>query len=462
MRVKAIVVVFFMYIGWALYYHLHDIFFDNINIVLGNGKNESTQWTLLPPVNQYIREDNLLPYSICGANALTAPSSQLARTFEFLYDTWVITITAASAWGEGDFIEYIEVLSYYSRTGRLCPISDGLHCVIPETMDFPFRCQIHQNHTVDGIHEAPTRDTRSFARTAEVLRCPVQWKGPFPDHFDLVLWLEENNFITIPMCLEQVDRRHNVTVCTQPHFGWANNDFWLGKPTYNHNLLVTWLTFHAHVLGYHVRFNDLHKDFETHIAAFNSSLVSYRHSWDMTWYPVSGRNYDFECLAEATCMWNARLTSHWVIILHSVDNFFMPAPGFTLASSLTKLNVSSVIIPMVQGYTSQTYNQMQYNVLQRYSLRGMPFPFGDARHTPAANPRHIQFGHVHWNVGRKLELFRGEIGYEDAWNVAHLSTLHIMALARPGMNDPAQGTFDTEIWKWGRDLDLEFVNSINP
>lgn len=396
--------------------------------------------------------DGLFPYTLCGVKEQYQNSSSALLTTQYKYhgELWKLVIGAVSVWEHG----YIELLVYYSYATRHCELSPGTHCVIPPNAKFDFSCKLN-NISVTGEHETPmVGHPTEFSNVASVLRCGLWPFTELVEHVILSILImgDEKVQLDIPLCHAMIKKSETLTICTQPHFGWSENTFWLGQPRYEQSdLLQMWLTFHTEVLNYSVRFNDLQSEFREKITNYNSPRVSYRSGWDLSEiFPVSGRAYDYECFAESVCMWDMRLSSNWTIILHAVDNFIMPHKG-KLDEILNNLqsDYSSVIIPMVHGYTNEKYNKELNNVLQRWVLRGKPIPFGDARHTPAANPRHVQFSFVHWNIGLKKELFKKELSYLEAWNAFGLSTLHLMTLARPEMNNPELGEYDGNIQMWG-------------
>ncbi len=77
---------------------------------------------------------------------------------------------------------------------------------------------------------------------------------------------------------------------------------------------------------------------------------------------------------------------------------------------------------------------MGRTVLEQWSLLGEEFEFGNARHLPLFNPRHVSHSQVHFLCGKIPDLLNGELNYGDSIQKLYLHVFHILALARPNLN----------------------------
>ena len=202
------------------------------------------------------------------------------------------------------------------------------------------------------------------------------------------------------------------------------------------DLFEAFMVHHKDFMGMSMRINDLSNSFETPLKALISKHkwhqdVSYRSHWQLPALVDRGGVWDYEVLAEATCHWEHRFSAKWFMIVHSPDNFVIPNKTNTsLAELLSKIsndNISSIIVPIMQACSLHTPRRGN-NILSQYGRVGASLAYGDLRHTPIGNPRHIHYSWIHFNSGRRKNNFI-EIDFTQASKM--VQTMHAMALTRP-------------------------------
>jgi hypothetical protein len=184
-----------------------------------------------------------------------------------------------------------------------------------------------------------------------------------------------------------------------------------------------------------VTINDLDDGFHALLAPYLGPMVHYRRGWRFSALGP-GDNYDYEVFAEATCEWERRLDTRLVLVLHAADNFIVPLHvGEDVRSALRRFDArtfSGAHIPTIQAFKPRGSDTGR-TVLERWSLLGEEFEFKGGRTVPLVNPRHVTHTWVHWNVGRTAD-FRANMEQHLVIESLGLHVVHIMALARPGMN----------------------------
>ena len=242
------------------------------------------------------------------------------------------------------------------------------------------------------------------------------------------------------MCAIYPERVVNITICTQPSFGHRrNNSFWYGKPPYgNHSILDAFLKYHTILMGAYVVYNDLRSESSDFISAYEKSgMISYRTGWILDELGDFGV-YDYENLAETTCIFESRLTSRWVMIVHSVDNYVLPMEfNVTLSELAGKLdvdNINAAEVPIVIPHTSIPLQLG--NVLLRWNLLGEYIPDRGGRHTPLGNPRLIAWSWVHWLALYPKQLNTTKyLNAIDTFYKLNLTTVHAMGITRPELDE---------------------------
>ena len=420
--------------------------------------------------NVYINEDGLLPYSLCGSDNQYIETRPVHSKFIYNNVLYTLLILATSVWGASTSngkpiqLNEIEFLIFFTYSDTPCEKCGGDHCKLPHDIPLPLGidCKFYFSNSFSFQSKGkimPNIENRFGATPAAIARCPMfenetmmsMYKTRynvdsdlfFFDQWNVSIFLTENeeNPAHVAVCYQHVKKTLPLVACTQPMYGYLNfkhDAFWIGDPPYqNHTLLHAFLYYHIFLLGIHVRFNDFVDEFRKAILSLDLQphQLSYRSNWNLQHIMQNNNGqYDFEILAESMCHWEMRLISNWSIIIHSVDNFLLPNSSsslFHILNTLHNRRVSSMIIPTTIGI-SCCEPRKGHNVLQQYNKIGQSLMFGDSRHTPLCNPRHMDWTYVHWNLGRN-ELFRSEIQHFETVETFDLQTLHIMELTRHGL-----------------------------
>ena len=197
-----------------------------------------------------------------------------------------------------------------------------------------------------------------------------------------------------------------------------------------------------------VVFNDFLEDTKRYVDPHRENgKVLYRGNWaDLSQFKVMGLNdwensrvgsYLIESLAENTCHWENRIRARWIFIVHAVDNFAVPTRFgeflFDVAKRLNSSEVSAVAVPTVHILMPKS-TENEKGLLSRWSVLGKEFIFGDKRHTPIFNPRHVSWSWIHYVVGL-MPTFNRYIPMEEAVGALGLHTGHIMGLSRANENN---------------------------
>ena len=237
---------------------------------------------------------------------------------------------------------------------------------------------------------------------------------------------------------------------TEPLVGISSNDanklaFWRGITNvwphgyHGHTLLDAFLKYHINILGLHVTLNTyLPDEFTPYIQKYLGPNFAYRPGWNLPGIGTSNSYLNYEIFAEATCQWEHRLDSQWVVVVHAPDNFLFPRNhGESLEDVLDRIDpevYSGVEIPMMLSHSRNVTMDEVGNVLQRWRvLDEKDAPFDLHRCIPLLNPRHSTHTGVHFNAARTDEFKNNLVGL-DVINQLSLSIVHIMAISRPIMN----------------------------
>ncbi len=202
----------------------------------------------------------------------------------------------------------------------------------------------------------------------------------------------------------------------------------------------------------------------------NKNEIKYRSGWNYSNIHNtvgSSLKYLFEVFAENTCIWENRFRSKYFIILHAMDNYILPVKSeHTLQNVVRELesnykNVSGFLVPIINAYTSKNISSaaVEYtgkNILLRFNRLSSDFIFGDARHTPIGNPRHISGTWVHWLPFVNPSFNR--LFYCKASRVKlQVHTVHIMGIERSEFNQIGKGYND----EWYNELANKLQSEIN-
>jgi hypothetical protein len=255
---------------------------------------------------------------------------------------------------------------------------------------------------------------------------------------------------TLNICYIHVASIRRASLCTEPLFGIGNNDtmndtFWRGKTSVwpngyqGHTLLDAFLKYHINLLGLHVTINAYQSDeFSPYIQKYLGSNFAYRPGWNLPGLGTSYIFHNYEIFSVATCQWEHRLDSQWVIAISAPDNYIFPRRyGETLDHVLDRLDqvvYSGVEIPIMLSHSRLNAQDEHKNVLQRWRLMDtVDNPFQLDRSIPLVNPRHATHMCIHWNHARTEDFGLNLVG-SDVIDKLSLSVLHIMALVRPNLN----------------------------
>ena len=414
--------------------------------------------------NNYIRDDGLLPFQLCGADQVFPGPRRSKASFSHGGQTFDAILTAMSVWGEsaesGEPLQtdIAEFQIFFAASGEQCQPEDQplhKHCHIPRVHPPSIACLF-------GNLSTWFRGSISLGRSIAIVQCPLNLSSALPDHIDINLAIGDtaesvlhsgrvrfggsggNGIISASICYEHVEAVDDLAICTQPHFFDENSAFWRGDPPYprESTLLEAFLLHNLFVVNVsRIVMHDLSSNMLPRMKPFFASgKVRYRANWSLEdeLPGISGSSvYAFEIHAEATCQWEHRIRSRWVQILHAVDNFLLPLCfGCNASSILSHVNrtaVSEIRVPILEAFSPASVQIVtnRNNVLQRYSLLGEDW-IGRGRHTPIGNPRHFNEAWVHDFIHRR-NTARGTLSEEASIELG-LHTVHILALARPQLD----------------------------
>lgn len=409
--------------------------------------------------NKYVSRDGILPYQRCGVNSTSLGPRPLHAAYSAANKTYDLVVLAASVWGnahDGSVppnLDTVEFLAFDLLRGQPCDLDKGRHCMTAMNAEHAqhvgqVECKFvlgSSSSTTVGLIRPPTMD----GFNAFVIACPFPSRphsaGSVPDEWIVTLSMGGAT-IPVDICYDHVDRPLEVVACTEPAYGYnRSSKFWGGEPRFaaNHTMVDAFLTYHTKMMDTHVRFNDLDDGFFDAVKTYTlDGHVSYRSGWKLDSMPCSNadtpssRSLALEVLAYGTCHWEFRYRARWAIVLHAVDNFVAPMQDISLAQALRRAsvdNISSMHVPIAEGFSQDNSLAVGANILLRYPVLGPDNSFGNTRHTPIIDPRHVETVWVHWayELRPTNDQPRIRLGPEEALHALQLHTLHIMAMTRP-------------------------------
>jgi hypothetical protein len=159
------------------------------------------------------------------------------------------------------------------------------------------------------------------------------------------------------------------------------------------------------------------------------------------------------CAVIFRCIWENRIQSRWIALLHNTDNFALPVnPEHSVPQALARYdpeNVAEIRVPMCGGgvQAPSKWNDEQLepnwsNTLYRWPLL-LPCIVGKLQ-TPYGNPRLIAFSNIHHLI-RYTESLSTLIPDHKANET--LTTFHVKAMTRRFENDWQHGARDPRLKK---------------
>lgn len=439
--------------------------------------------------NLAITENGLLPYQLCGSNESNSGAGVLFSSFTHNGVEYLIAVTASSSWGEGAKLPRIEFLAYFRPNDPstwTCPGHQG-HCeILPRGSPIispKVSCRVLQSGARPraGHFSIPADESlrRLFGgqRSVVNIMCPSLELDLPPSGITTVeLFIGDKGQTTfsLNLCYIHVKTIRRSSLCTEPLSGISSNDtnnlaFWRGITNVwphgyqDHTLLDAFLKYHMNVIGLHVTLNTyLPDEFTPYIQKYLGPNFAYRPGWNLPGLGTSDKYLNYEILSEATCQWEHRLDSQWVVVAHAPDNFIFPRNNDdSLDDVLDRLDpnvYSGVEIPMMMAHSRNRVEDGKKNVMQRWRVLDIADePFQNFRAIPLFNPRHSTHTCIHFNAARTEEFKENLVGMAVI-NRLSLSIVHIMALVRPLMNKiDAIERGDLQPWfdELGRRLEME-------
>lgn len=437
--------------------------------------------TTLPP-NLAITENGLLPYQLCGSTESNLGAGIAFSSFIHEGIEQLIAITASSSWGEGARLPRVEFLAYFKSRDSDC--SD--HCEIlprnaPLINPTVFCHVLNTDQRRPGYFSVPAADSlrNLYSGIFNVVNimCPLlELDIPSSGQTNVELFIGDEGITTfsLNLCYIHVTSIRRASLCTEPLVGISKNDsnslaFWRGVTNvwpngyHGHTLLDASLKYHMNVLGLHVTLNTYFPhEFTPYVKKYFGPNFAYRPGWNLPGLGMSNKHFNYEILAVATCQWEHRLDSEWVVAISAPDNYIFPRNyGESFEDVLNRLDplvYSGVEIPMMLSHTRNVSDDEEGNILQRWRvLDSLDEPYSPHRSIPLFNPRHSTHTCVHWNHARTDE-FRENLVGKAVIEKLSVSIVHIMALVRPAMNQPdASERDDVQAWfdKLGESLEME-------
>lgn len=445
--------------------------------------------------NFAISENGLLPYQLCGSNESHLGAGIAFSSFVYKNVTQLIAVTASSSWGEGSRLPRVEFLAYFrpndpSVWDQTCPGVSG-HCeFLPRGAPIispNVTCRMVGSQSRPGYLSIPAAESlKRFCAdglfSVVSIMCPSLELDLRPsDQSKVELYIgDEMDQITfsLNLCYIHVTSIRRASLCTEPLVGISNNDsislaFWRGITSvwpngyHGHTLLDAFLKYHINVLGLHVTLNTYFpNEFTPYIQNNFGPNFAYRPGWNLPGLGISNKYLNYEIFAVATCHWEHRLDSQWVVAISAPDNFIFPRTyGETLDDVLDRLDpeiFSGVEIPMMLSHSRLNEIDEGKNVMKRWRVLDVADePFQNFRAVPLFNPRHSTHTCIHFNAARTEE-FKNNIAGMDVIDRLSLSIVHIMALVRPTMNRPdAIERLDIQPWfdELGNCLEVALVSN---
>jgi len=273
---------------------------------------------------------------------------------------------------------------------------------------------------------------------------------------------------SVPVCYEHVASAHDVVSCSQPmalYKDWSHNVVYHGDPPYNCSSTLDQYIVHAHLMGFGVlHIYDLGTAFRAATQRYaDLGWVVYVPNWSGPHLHASvGCCPEFEQLAETRCIWENRIRSKWVGILHNVDNFALPAARYaTIPEALAAFDLEAtgmIHAPMQDGavdgdnYVYRDTASPWSNVFFRWPLLLKP---ETRNHVPYCNPRNAIQSNIH-EILEKPHFFRGDETVpvrtvQDVEAAEHLTTFHLWVMVMENRRD--EGFADPLLVRLGYQLD---------
>ena len=314
-----------------------------------------------------------------------------------------------------------------------------------------------------------------------VITCPVPGGAAdgaeVPDQWRMTISIGAAS-VPVDICYDHVDAPVEIALCMETAYGYSrNSSFWVGNPRFsgNHTMVDAALTYHADMMAAHVRFNDIDSDARDAVLPYTNEggrRVSYRSGWRLSALLrmpadlVAGQLglaetaadvVASEVLVDAACQWEFRYRARWTAMISSVDNFAAPLDDVSLAEALKRApvdNVSTILVPIVEGFSSNGSLTAGPNILLRYPVAGPELAFGDTRHTPIIDPRHLDAAQIHWATKFRPHAGppRQTWGPNETLVKLQVHALHMMALTRPERDNGSGRAVDGLFWKRGLEL----------
>ena len=452
-----------------------------------------------PPLwrgNKYIARDGILPYQRCGSNATVAQAHPLYAVYRAGQASYSLLVLATSAWGvprsdgKAPLLESVELLAFDTPSNQSCTMSEGEHCKTAMSAAHAQRvgavsCEFYfggPRPLASAGSIRPPTTPRGF--NAFIITCPVPGgavdAAAIPDQWRVSVSLGGAR-VPVDMCYDHVDAPIEIALCMETAFGYSRaSPFWAGNPRFrgNHTMVDAALTYHTDMMGAHVRFNDVSSAARDAVLPYTrDGRVSYRSGWRlssllrMSAGHVAGHAAGqqslvkadaadvvaAEVLVNAACQWEFRYRARWTAMISSVDNFAAPIEDVSLVEALRRApveNVSTILVPIVEGFSINGSLTAGPNVLLRYPVAGPELAFGDTRHIPIIDPRHLDAARIHWATEFRPHAGLGRTTWGPNETLAKLQVhaVHLMALTRPERDMAGSRGIDGLLWKRGMEL----------
>jgi len=439
--------------------------------------------------NLAISENGLLPYQLCGSNESNLGAGIAFSSFFHDGVEQLIAVTASSSWGNDARLPRIEFLAFFRPNDPSKWTCYGCE-IIPRggpLINPNITCRVlrPRSQSRPGYFSVPALESLKRFDDGSVhvvnIMCPSLERDLTPTGrttMEIFIGEKGTRTFSFDLCYIHVTSVRRASLCTEPLVSISNTDsnslaFWRGITNVwpngyqNHLLLDSFLKYHINVLGLHVTINTYFPDeFDSYIQRYLGPNFAYRPGWNLPGLGTSNNHLNYEIFSVATCQWEHRLDSQWVIAISAPDNFVFPRNfGDSLDNVLDRLDpevYSGVEIPMMLSHSRlKTVDEIK-NVLQRWRvLDNIDEPYYHHRSIPLYNPRHSTHAIVHWNYARTEEFKANLVGL-DVIEKLSLSVVHLMALTRPGLNRPnSEERGDLQPWfdELGRRLGEELHNS---
>ena len=306
------------------------------------------------PQQRAITSNGLLPYRLCGAENPVGGAGILTARFSFGGLDYAVLSTAASVHGQRSPHPRVELLAYIQRAGQEC-LHGNTGCYLPHGAEstlpsVPVACtltgsssstnsctnsSLGSNATFPGAILVPNVLNKALL----TIECPLDAAAEAllfssqQQRVSLTVGLGETPHsrpLQASLCLQHVPQVFTLAACTQPLYNPAG-DFFTGVPPFPTDLLSTFLLYHTRLAGIeHITVNTFTRTAEEEAAfavrltpflagtgaSTGGRVVAHRGFWNLPWEGTAWKNgpLDFEDLAEATCAWEHRLDSRWVIL----------------------------------------------------------------------------------------------------------------------------------------------------